>query len=343
MVNNKKEIYMNPFVQEIVNTFLPTLNTMALLFLFIALGYLLAKLKLVPDGTAGILAKLENFVLLPASVLSSFIRNFTLDNIGNYLAFFIGGIVAILISIPIAILIARLGTKDSYLRKIYTYGLSFPNFGFMGYAVVLGVNPAIYTSYLVFVIPFWALIYVWGVPSLLIPSDDGKKTVKSRLKAFLNPMFIAMVVGMILGIVLGLLGKTPSKDSTLFIISAMDQLGACMSPVAMLLTGMTIAKIDLKKTFTKTSLYIISLFRLIVIPLAFIAALIFIPSSFVSPELKFCIICAASMPLGLNTIVIPSAYGLDTTEASGMALISHLLSCLSIPIVFALFNLLVSA
>ena len=213
----------------------------------------------------------------------------------------------------------------------------------MGYAVVLGVNPEIYTKYLVFVIPFWALIYVWGVPSLLIPSDDGKKSVKSRLKAFLNPMFIAMVVGMILGIVLGLFGKTPTKDSTLFVVSAIDQLGACMSPVAMLLTGMTIAKIDLKKTFTKASLYVISAFRLVVIPLVFIAALIFIPSTVISQELKFCIVCAASMPLGLNTIVIPSAYGLDTSEASGMALISHLLSCLSIPIIFALFNLLVSA
>ena len=341
MVNIEKEIYMNPFIKEIVETFVPTLNTMTLLFLFILIGYFLAKLKLIPENSAGVLAKLENFVLLPASVFSSFLRNFTVENIGTYMSFFIGGIVIIFISIPIAILIARAGTKDSYLRKIYTYGLAFPNFGFMGYAVVLGVNPGIYTNYLVFVIPFWALIYIWGVPSLLIPSDDGKKTVKSRLKAFLNPMFIAMVIGMILGIVLGLLGKTPAENSTLFVIKAVDQLGACMSPVAMLLTGMTIAKIDLKKTFTKVSLYVISFFRLAVIPLAFIAALIFIPSTVVSEELKFCIICAASMPLGLNTIVIPSAYGLDTTDASGMALISHLLSCISIPLIFALFGLLV--
>ena len=47
------------------------------------------------------------------------------------------------------------------------------------------------------------------------------------------------------------------------------------------------------------------------------------------------------MPLGLNTIVIPKAYDLDSTVASGMALISHLLSIGTIPLVFMIFELLV--
>ena len=47
-----------------------------------------------------------------------------------------------------------------------------------------------------------------------------------------------------------------------------------------------------------------------------------------------CAVCAIAMPLGLNTIVIPSAYGKDSTVAAGMAIISHLLSCITIPLVF---------
>jgi predicted permease len=42
------------------------------------------------------------------------------------------------------------------------------------------------------------------------------------------------------------------------------------------------------------------------------------------------------MPLGLNTLVIPAAYGKDTSAAAGMALVSHFLSCISIPLVFLL-------
>ncbi len=321
-----------------MTVFISTLNQMGLLFLFIAIGYLLAKIKVIPENAATVLSKLENFVLIPASVLATFMRKFTVDGIGNALEFFIGGFITILISIPIAMLVARICSKDAYIRKIYTYGIAFSNFGFMGYAVVQGIFPEIYADYLIFVIPFWMLIYVWGVPSLLIPSDNGKKSFASRFKAFLNPMFIAMLVGIVAGLLLSRFIPVQGTSDALFVISAIDQLGSCMSPVAMLLTGMTIAKIDLKKTFTKTSLYIISLFRLIIIPIIFIAALIFLP---IKHELKICMLCVASMPLGLNTIVIPSSYGLDTTEASGMALISHLLSCISIPVIFMLFELLV--
>jgi predicted permease len=46
------------------------------------------------------------------------------------------------------------------------------------------------------------------------------------------------------------------------------------------------------------------------------------------------------MPLGLNSVVIPGAYGLDTSAAAGMALISHVLSCISIPAIFMLFDMI---
>ena len=53
------------------------------------------------------------------------------------------------------------------------------------------------------------------------------------------------------------------------------------------------------------------------------------------PEtLEYCMICNLAMPLGLSTIVVPAAYGKDSTAASSMALISHLLSCITIPLIF---------
>ena len=319
--------------------FLQTLNQMGLLFSFIAIGYLLSKLKVIPENSAAVLSKLENTVLIPASVLATFMRYFTVEKLGESGLFFLVGFATILISIPLAMLVARTCSGDSYIRKIYTYGIAFSNFGFMGYAVVRGVfGEAVYNNYLIFVIPFWMLIYVWGVPSLLIPSGSGKSSVANRLRAFVNPMFIAMLVGIVVGLTLS--GFIPDKGAfgQLFIFDAIDKLDACMSPAAMLLTGMTIAKIDLKKTFTKVSLYAISVIRLLIIPIVFLAVLILLP---IDRTLKICILCVGSMPLGLNTIVIPSAYGLDTSVASGMALVSHLMSCLTIPIVFMLFDIFI--
>ena len=48
-------------------------------------------------------------------------------------------------------------------------------------------------------------------------------------------------------------------------------------------------------------------------------------------------LCATAMPLGLNTVVFPAAYGGDTTPGASMALISHLMSIITIPIMFTLF------
>ena len=66
------------------------------------------------------------------------------------------------------------------------------------------------------------------------------------LKAFANPMLIAMLIGMIIGLT-GI--RLPQWTSNM-----VSSLGTCMSPVAMLLTGVTVSKIQLKKTRLQTFL-----------------------------------------------------------------------------------------
>ena len=111
-----------------------------------------------------------------------------------------------------------------------------------------------------------------------------------------------------------------------------------MSPIAMILTGITVSKISLKKTFTNLNIYLVSFIRLLVYPLAFLGV-VFILGKFgihIDRTIFICALCTLAMPLGLNTIVIPSAYGKDPTVASGMALVSHILSCVTIPVIFML-------
>lgn len=311
-----------------MTVFLSTLNQMAFLMLLISIGFLLLRCKVISADASALLSKLENNVFIPALVLGTFMGNFTVEKMSVAWQFVLCGLVVVLITIPIAILFARITSKDDYIRKIYTYGLSFANFGFMGNAVVKALFPEVFMEYLIFVLPFWFFIYIWGVPSLLISSENSNEKFVSKLKNLINPMFIAMFVGMIIGL---LDIKMPS-----FIDSAVTTLGDCMSPIAMLLTGITIAKIDLRKTFKNISVYTVSVIRLLIIPLASVGILALLPLSY---ELALCTVCSLAMPLGLNTIVVPSAYGKDTSVAAGMALISHLLSCLTIPLVFMIFNI----
>lgn len=306
-----------------MSIFLATLNQTSFLFGFIIIGYILVKLKVLPENSAAVLSKLENNVFIPALVMGTFIENFTPQRISTAWKLLAVSFLVALTAIPFAYLFSKLVTKDNYIRKIYTYGLSFSNFGFMGNAVVSTLFPDIFFEYLIFTLPLWMLIYLWGAPTLLISESGKKQTLKESLKSFINPMFIAMLIGIIIGLT-GL--KLPD-----FLVSIISVSGDCMSPVAMLLTGMVVSTISLKKTFTNARIYIISIVRLIIMPLLFIAVASFID---IPKTIFICALCTLAMPLGLNTIVIPSAYGKDTSVAAGMAVISHLLSVVTIPIIF---------
>ena len=311
-----------------MSIFTTTLNQMTFLFLLIFFGFALTKRGLLLQTAAGILSRLENYIFIPALVLKTFIENFTVEKIGSAGSIFLISFIMILIIMPIAIWAARLCSRDRYIQNIYTYGLAFSNFGFMGNAVVSALFPDIFFEYLIFTLPLWIMIYIWGVPALFLSEAGQKQGMKDRLRSFVNPMFICMLVGMLIG-----LSGISLPD---WVTSAASSCAGCMSPIAMLLTGITVASADLKKIFTNASIYVVSIIRLVLFPLVMMTVLyIFKPSE----SLTICSICAVAMPLGLNTIVIPSAYGKDTTVAAGMAIISHLLSCITIPVVFAVMTL----
>lgn len=317
-----------------MTVFTATLDRMVFLFLFIGVGFLLGKIKFLPSGSEKILSKLENAVFIPALVLGTFIDKCTPKTLSNMKWLLLFSFASLAVIIPLTLIVTRFITKDSYLRKIYTYGLCFANFGFMGNAVMEALFPEMFFEYLVFTLPWWALIYLWGVPALLLDnSDEGKeasgtKKMLSRIKAFLNPMFIAMIIGAVIG--LCGIGNYIPKGVT----SAIKSAGDCMSPVAMILTGLTVANIDIKKVFKTPSIYAVTFLRLVVYPL--LAVLIFtfvdIPKTY-----YICLLCGLAMPLGLNTIVVPGAYGKDTSVAAGMAVVSHVLSAITVPVIFLLF------
>ena len=305
-----------------------TTGQMLVLFSYIFLGFLLAKLKTVPDNSATVLSKLENNLFVPALVLGTFAGNFRVEKLSAAWQLFAVSFLICFVMIFLAVLVSKYCSKDSYVRKIYTYGLAFSNFGFMGNAVVNAVFPEMFLDYLIFTMPLWTMIYLWGVPCLLIPAEEGKQTLKSRLKSFANPMFGAMIVGMVIGLCNIQLPK--------FLDEVVTVTGNCMSPVAMILTGITIARIDMKKVLSIKSIYVVSLVRLIVLPMLLIAPLFLVSLPEDLKNIAVCAVCSLAMPLGLSTIVIPGGYGKDTSVAAGMTLVSHLLSAATIPLVFYL-------
>ena len=322
-----------------------TLTQTLVLFVLIAAGYVIVKLGIVPVEDTRVLSRIENTLVIPALVMGTFISNFTVSKLSEYGRLFLLSFILFAAVLPIALGVSRLVYKEDYLRRIATYGLSFANFGFMGNAVVLGLyGNEFFARYAFFVIPLWIMIYLWGVPALLMPKNTenvqgkgGVLFVLEKLKPLVNPMFIAMLIGMLIGIT-GL-GDLVSES---FVGQAVTSLGGCMSVLAMLITGMTIANTDILYILKNTRIYVLSLVRLILIPALFILVFAFVPrGEWIDRTFLTCAVCAISMPLGLNTIVVPGAYGKDTKDAAGMALISHTIAVVTIPLVIMCFEKLV--
>lgn len=314
-----------------LQTFLVTLSTMLVMFLCMIIGFVLNKKKLIPENSDGVMSKLENYIFVPALVFSSFMDNCTVESLSKYYNIVLYSIVAIIFALIITFSISRFFVKENnYQRKIYNYALTFGNFAFMGNAIVpaiLGsVDSSILFKYLLFTIPLNVAVYSWGVSSL-VPEGEEKS---SPLKNLLNPIFISLIVGAVFGLA-NISWYIPD-----FIIKTVDYCKACMAPVSMILTGFVIAKYPFKELISDGKIYIATALRLFVIPVVILQGLKLLGASQLILTLA---LFAYATPLGLNTVVFPAAYGGDSKIGASMAMISHTLSVISIPVMYAIFTM----
>ena len=111
----------------------------------------------------------------------------------------------------------------------------------------------------------------------------------------------------------------------------------------MLLAGVTIARFDFIGMLKKKKVYVATVLRLVFIPAVLIATLCGIKTLAnllfrvsIGNDVLFLCFFATAAPLGLNTVVFPEAYGGNPETGASMALISHTLCVVSIPLMYAL-------
>ncbi len=318
-----------------MNVFLATLNPMLTLFLCIAVGFVLYKCKILPEGSGAVIAKLETWVFCPALSFMTMLRFCTLATIRAHAINVLFGACCIALSVAIAIPLSCVFVKKkSPERGIYRYALAVANAGYLGDPVVLSLFGEVALSYYkLFCLPLNIVIYTWGL-SILVPSDKQKKNVFKKL---LNPPTVAMFLGIAAGL-LGLEAHLPS-----FLLSSLDSLKVCMGPGAMLLAGITIARFELLEMLKNKKVYLATALRLFVFPLITVALMFGLrelANALFALEIGNTVLYlgffATGAALGLNTVVFPEAYGGDPRTGASMALISHTFCVLSIPLLYAL-------
>lgn len=304
-----------------MDVFSSAFQQMLFMFLFMLLGYTLRKRRLIPENSSSVLSKLENLVFMPCLVLNTFMTRCTIDNLTSKITFLLYSLVSLGIALGLALILTPFFAQKKEERGIYRYSFMVANIAFMGNAVVEGIfGEEILFDYLMFTLPINLFLNSIGI-SWLMPGDGQM----SWRRKWLGPINLASIAGVILG-----LTALPLPRPLPAVIASGS---ACMAPVAMILTGFIIGGYPLRQLVSAGRIYLVAAYRLLFMPFLFavLASLVRLPD-----DIRHVLICAYSMPLGLNTIVIPAAYDSDTSIGASMAFISNLMALVTIPLVFYL-------
>ena len=247
-------------------------------------------------------------------IFESFHMEFSLDTLKQ------GGL-ALIIATGMAVVALVLGSV-LYLRfpqrerSILQYGTLVSNSGFAGLPVVSGAygSEGLFLGSL-FIIP--TRILMWSAGISLFTKADARDAFK---KVMLNPAIIAVEIGIV-----RMVFQIPLPH---FVDTAIDNLGACTSPIAMALVGAILADVPVRSVFDPKSFYLVAV-RQILLPCLCLAALTVLK---VDPLTAGVSVVLTGMPIGSTTAILAQKYGADAQFASKCVFISTLTSLITVPI-----------
>ena len=292
------------------------IKQMIMFLIYILLGMLMKKSKTLPQNSEAVISKLETSLILPIYIFLSLTSKISIENIKKYSVTILYGLLFIALAFCIGNIIAIFFAPKGKLQNIYKYLFTVTNFGYFGYPFIDGVFGAtMKANMMMFCIPLSVFTYSVGV--YLLQGDINKKGFRPNL----------ILVGLIGGFIFGLLPfKLPNM-----VMDTLTKLSDCMSPLAMILLGITIASAPISKLFSNIKAYVVSFIRLLCIPI--IVGFVFWLIGANGNNLILPVFVSA-MPIGMNIVVFLQGNDKNTYLGAQYCFISVLLSSVTIPIIY---------
>ncbi|MCL2248565.1 MAG: AEC family transporter [Oscillospiraceae bacterium] len=292
------------------------LNQMAVLFLLMAVGFVIGKAKLITSEGNRIFSKFVLFVAMPCTLLSSVLASDATISAADTFFFLLLAALMFAIAFAIALPIIRLlgGKKED--RGILSYTAVFGNVGFMGIPIstaIFGIESAYYVALTIVV--FSLLAFSVGI---LMVSGKGDSF---SLKPLFNPTLIVSVLTIPIAIF--------DVSFPFIITDTISSIGVIATPTAMIVTGATLAYIPLKSLFYEWRVFPATALKLIAIPI--VVWLIF--RLFVTDELILGILVVLSaMPTAVMAVMFAIQYNGNERTATAGVFLTTLLCAVTVPL-----------
>lgn len=295
------------------------------LFLYMLFGYILAKTRVLNDENSSALSKISLYLLLPAALINSFDVKLTEElSKGLAISFAAAFVIHILF-----FAIDRIYTKITKARSVERASILYTNAGNIIIPIVIatiGEEWVVYVSCFIIVQQF----FIW-THAIRLFDDNGKFNIK---KIILNVNIIAIAIGFIL-LLSGIRLPVFFKDIT-------TSLSGMLGPVGMIIAGILIPKVNIRKTFADIRIYRVLIMRMVVcsfmatIVLKFGAQLINIPYSH---NLLMVSLFSSVSPTAATILQFSQLYNKEPEFAVSVNVATTLMCILTMPLMIIIYSI----
>lgn len=292
------------------------LRQIIIMFLLMAVGFLLYRYKKLSLQGNKELGTLLLYIILPASIIRSYITELNREKLIGLLVSLLAAILALAVSILVSS--AVFGSR----HKVEHFGAAFSNAGFIGIPLVKAVVGEQGVFYLA---AFVALLNIlqWTYGAAVM---SGSREAIAPKKLLSNPIVIALGIGLVLFFL-------PVKVPVI-ISDTLSLLAGMTAPVAMIILGVYLGQLKAKELFQGKETCICAILRLVIIPVLTFAVLSLLPVGY--RDIKLAVLTAAAAPVGSNVAIFAQLNGLKYTEAVKNVAFSTVFSIITMPVIIGI-------
>lgn len=231
-------------------------SQMLVIFILIAVGYFCKKRHIVDTDFCRRLSDFVIRIACPCLILSSVVGSYV-PRRELVLPLLLVGFATHAVLSAVGVALPRLACRQSPDKGIYGFMLAFGNIGFIGYPVVsslFGTEAVFYASILM--LPY--TVFAFTVGFWFVSGD--KRCVHLNRSILLSPMMSASLIA-ILMVCLNVTNVPAVVSRSLVLV------GGITVPCALLIIGASLADVPLMSLCSKPSLFVVSVVRLLVVPL----------------------------------------------------------------------------
>ncbi len=309
-----------------------TFSTIAIaigkLFILMLTGAMLYHIGLVNEKFVDRLSQLLVRIIFPALIISKTVQNFSFTAYEYWWTFPLAAILFSLVGMAIGG-VAFKAFKNFDSKKEFICSCGFQNCGYLpmsliifSFSGVLADKLLIYTF--LFILGF--NILMWSLVPLFLKGNLKKDF---KLSVLFNAPVVATLFSLFWVAVFGR-GTMPK-----IVMDPITQLGNAAFPIAMLTLGAYLYKHRAYRPENKLPLFSGIIIKLFLFPLIVLAVLAMIR---INIDQKFFLFLQAVMPTAVSLVVIGGYTGADNKFFSTIIFYTHIISILSIPLWFAVFQ-----